>query len=597
MYLYDAFEKEIVSLIESCGIKHVKIELPPRNIDADFSFPCFALSKELKKRPDEIAKELKGQIDAITTKTNAKSNILKCSVLGPYLNFYIKKELIAINVLKDVEISGTKYGSYDEGQNKKIIVEYVSTNPIHPMHIGSARNAILGKSLSNTYSYLNYDTKSHYYMNDIGLQVAKVAFGYTKLKDKTVVGRPDVWIGKIYAITSAIMTEDSEVKQELKSKWPNMYKQLEKVLSGEKDIEAQVKKMLQKIEAGDTETADLFKKVGNICTDGFKETFSRMNIKFESYDYESMFVINGDVYKVIDELKKKKVLKKTNQKTWIIDLEAYKLPSTVLVRSDNTTLYLTRDIAYSIWKFEKEKATKVINIIASEQELPQIQLKTALKILDKPYADNLYHLSYGLVNLPGIKMSGRKGRYITFDYVFDEAIKKAYEVVNEKNPELAEKEKTKIAEMVGKGAVIYSILKVEARKSVTFDMDDALDFNGNSAPYIQYTHARAKSILAKTDAVKKCDMSLLVEDSEQKILKRIATFPAALKSCSKNVSPHTICNYLFELAQDFNNFYNTTNVLKADKEIKNARLALVKATAQVIKNGLGLLEIEAPEKM
>ncbi|NOQ56201.1 MAG: arginine--tRNA ligase [Nanohaloarchaea archaeon] len=594
MYLYEACEKEINSLLEICGVKNARIEMPPKNIDADFSYPCFALSKTLNKKPDVIAKEFKEQIDK---RIEDKGLVARCEVLGPYLNFYIDSEQIAEKVISGVQELKSTYGSIDEGKKKKIIVEYVSTNPIHPLHIGSARSAILGKSLTNTYSFLNYDVNSHYYMNDIGLQVAKVAFGYSKLKDKTITERPDVWIGKIYAITSAIMADDEDVKAELKDKWPDMYAKLDSALASEKDIEGQVKGMLQKIEAGDKKTATLFKKVGNLCTDGFKKTFERMNIEFDSYDYESMFVINGDVYKVIDALKDKKVIKKTDQGTWIIDLEKYKMPSTVLVRSDNTTLYLTRDIAYSIWKFEKAKAEKVINIIASEQELPQQQLKMALKILEKPYADNLYHLSYGLVHLPGIKMSGRRGRYITFDYVFDEAIKKAYEVVDEKNPDLSQKEKIAISEMVGKGAVIYSILKIEARKNVIFDMDDALDFNGNSAPYIQYTHARAKSIINRAGGVKKYDSSLLMTDSEQNVLKRLAKFPEILKSCSKNVSPHVICNYLFELAQDFNNFYNSMPVIKADEDIRNARLALVESAAQVIKNGLLLLEIEAPEKM
>ncbi|MBW6461872.1 MAG: arginine--tRNA ligase [DPANN group archaeon] len=594
MYLYEACEKEINFMLESCGIKDAKIEMPPKNIDADFSYPCFSLSKTLNKKPDLIAKEFKDKIDK---KITSKSLVKRCEVLGPYLNFYIDGAKIAEAVISDIYKLKGQYGTTDEGKKKKIILEYISANPIHPLHIGSARNAILGKSLTNTYTFINYNVKSHYYMNDIGLQVAKVAFGYSKLKDKKVTERPDVWIGKIYAITSAIIDDDAEIKKELENKWPVMYGKINEAIGSEKDIIEQVKAMLQKIEAGDKKTADLFKVVGNLCTEGFKETFSRMNIKFDSYDYESMFIINGDVYKVIDALKKKKVLKKTDQGTWIIDLEEYNMPSTVLVRSDETTLYLTRDIAYSIWKFEKQKADKAINIIASEQELPQMQLKMALKILDKPYAENLYHLSYGLVNLPGVKMSGRRGRYITFDYVLDEAIKKAYEVVNEKNGDLSLKEKKTISEMVGKGAVIYSILKVEARKSVTFDMNDALDFNGNSAPYIQYTHARAKSIVNKVGKVKSYDTSLLVADSEQRILKRLAGFPSIVKSCSKNVSPHIICNYLFELAQDFNNFYNLTPVIKADDDVRNARLVLVDLTAQVIKNGLLLLEIEAPDKM
>ena len=594
MYAYDIAKKEAVSLLKSAGVKDARIEKPPKNIDADISFPCFALSKELKKSPGDIASELKAKIDK---KITEKGIIKRCEILGPYLNFYLDPEKLAKSVAEDIETMKDRYGSCDEGRKKKLIVEYVSANPIHPLHIGSARNAILGKSLTNLYSMLDYKVVSHYYMNDIGLQVAKVAFGYQKLKDRKVTERPDVWMGKIYAITSAFMADDADVKKELKEKWPDMYGKLESVLAVEKNMEAHVKEMLRKIEAGDRDTSRLFKEVGDLCTEGFKETFARMNIKFDSYDYESMFIVDDGASKVIDELKKRKALKKTDQGTWIIDLEKYDMPSTVLVRSDGTTLYLTRDIAYSIWKFEKVKADKVINVIACEQELPQMQLKQALKIMGKKYADNLYHLSYGLVSLPGVKMSGRRGRYITFDYVFDEAIKKAYEVVCEKSPEFSETEKKKIAEAVGKGAVIYSILKVEARKSVTFDMDEALDFNGNSAPYIQYTYARAKSILRKAGKIKKYDSSALVGEREQAIVKRLAEYPQIILSTGKNISPHIICNYLFELAQEFNNFYNSTHILKGDAGLRDARLALVLSVAQVIRTGLGLLEIESPEKM
>ncbi len=594
MYAYKSAEKEIILLLKSAGVKDARIEKPPKNIDADISYPCFMLSKELKKKPDEVASELKAKIDR---KITGKGIVERCEVLGPYVNFYLKPQPLAKKVIENVSDMKDKYGSGEEGKRKKLIIEYISANPIHPLHIGSARNAILGKSLTNLYLSLNYNVVSHYYMNDIGLQVAKVAFGYMKLKDRKVTGRPDVWMGKIYAITSAIMAEDNDVKKELKEKWPDMYGKLDSVLCEEKDMEGQVKEMLRKIETGDKETSRLFKEVGDLCTDGFKKTFARMNIKFDSYDYESMFIIDGEATKVIDELTKRKALKKTDQGTWIIDLEKHGMPSTVLVRSDGTTLYLTRDIAYSIWKFEKMNADKAINIIACEQDLPQQQLKTTLKIMGKKYADDLYHLSYGLVSLPGVKMSGRRGRYITFDYVFDEAIKKAYEVVCEKNPELSEAGKKRIAEAVGKGAVIYSILKVEARKSVTFDMAEALDFNGNSAPYIQYTYARAKSILRKAGKIKEYDSSALTGEREQKILKRLSGFPQVIESTGKNISPHIVCNYLFELAQEFNNFYNSVPVLKADAGSRDARLELVACVAQVIRNGLAILEIEAPEKM
>ncbi len=592
MYACDSARQEVIRLLKCAGIDCKRIERPPKNIDADFSFPCFRLAKERKIAPNQIASDIKNKID----ESGKHELIERCQTMGPYVNFYADKDNIAKETIQEVERLSDEYGIQDEGKNKRIIIEYISANPIHPLHIGSARNALLGKSLVNTYKNLKYDVRSHYYMNDIGLQVAKVAFGYSRLQDKTPTERPDVWIGKIYAITSAIMSGDKEVEKELAEKWPRMHEKVSCALKDENDIDSKVKDLLEKIEKGDKKTSSLFKEVGKICTEGFRKTLERVNISFDSIDYESSFIRDGSVYRIIDELKEKGVLKLSDQDTWIIDLEKYKLPTTVLVRSNGTTLYLTRDVAYSIYKFEKKKADQVINIIASEQELPQQQLSAILDIMGKEYANYLHHLSYGMVNLPGIKMSGRRGRYITFDDVFDQAISKAYEVVDEKNPDLPGKQKKDISEMVGKGAVIYSILKVEARKDVTFDLDEALDFNGNSAPYIQYTYARAKSILRKAGKQDKPNIKD-ISDNEYRIIKMVADFPETIRNAASNRSPHIIANYLFELAQGFNNFYNTTPVIKSGKDVKSARLAIVKAVAQTIKNGLSLLEIKAPEKM
>jgi arginyl-tRNA synthetase len=278
--------------------------------------------------------------------------------------------------------------------------------------------------------------------------------------------------------------------------------------------------------------------------------------------------------------------------------EDYEIPSLTLTRADGTTLYTTRDIPYSLWKFKK--AEKVINVVGMEQKLPQLQLKLALWALGhKKQAENLTHFAYNLVTLPGYKMSSRRGRYITLDEVMDEAIKRAREEVEKRSPQLSEKEKLKISKIVGTGALKYALVEVDPIKPVVFTWDRVINFERNSAPYIQYSHARARSILRKAQKEpEKPDYSLLVEPLERDLVLALARFPEVFIDSAESLKPNAIADFANILADKFNSFYNALPVIKAKpKALSDARLALVKAISIVLRNSLSLIGIVAPEKM
>ncbi len=370
---------------------------------------------------------------------------------------------------------------------------------------------------------------------------------------------------------------------------------------------------MREYEAGDEEAEQLIRGVSKLCLEGFKETLGRAGIFFDSWDWESEYIWSGDVTRVLEALQKTPyvyrvggVLEFNAEKVAVdFDLKGtlglrddYEVPSLTLVRSDGTTLYTTRDIPYSVWKFTK--AERVINVVGMEQTLSQLQLKLALYALGyTEHAENLSHFAHNLVRLPGYSMSGRRGRYVTFDEVMDGAIERAYEEVSKRSPHLSEGEKRRISNFVGIGAVKYALVEVDPMKPVVFTWDRVLDFEKNSAPYIQYSHARACSILRKASREPEHpDYSLLTAPLERDLILMIARFPEVFLDAAENLRPNTIADFANALADKFNAFYTALPVIKAKPpELSDSRLALVDATKIVIRNCLNLLGIVAPERM
>ncbi|MCM8789196.1 MAG: arginine--tRNA ligase [Candidatus Omnitrophica bacterium] len=522
-----------------------------------------------------------------------------------------------------------------------VIVEHTSVNPVHPIHIGQARNSILGDSLSRILKARGHRVFRHYYIDDVGRQSAVVAYGYSMLGKPKPEGKPDHFIGAIYAITSCLLeihrlngtiklkrleAESEEflkiqkdldewvaIAVDLKEKFPSLFDKILQEISKTKDSELEINLLVQRYETGKEETKQLIREVSNLCLEGFKQTLARADVSFDSWDWESSFVWNSDVTRYLNALKEtpfvfekgevlefdaEKVAQTFGLKESIGLKENQKIPSLTLVRADGTTLYTTRDITYSIWKFKKAKT--VINVVGMEQKLSQLQLKLALYALGYvEEAMRLVHFAYNLVNLPGYKMSSRRGRYVTFDDVMDEAVSRAYDEVSKRSMKLSEDEKRKISESVGIGAVKFALIETDPLKPVIFTWDRVLDFERNSGPYIQYSHARACSILRKASRnIVDADFSLLKEPLEHDLVLMVSRFPEVFIDAAENLKPSSIADFATVLADKFNTFYAALPVIKAENQkLSDARLLLVDAVRITLRNALSLIGIEAPQRM
>ena len=547
----------------------IKIEIPPNEL-GDFAFPCFTLSSILKKSPNNIALEITKQIqkDKWIKKVEAK---------GGYVNFYLDFELLKKSTFEVLFDNKIEYGTLEK-KNKKVIVEHTSANPNGPLHVGRARNPIIGDTITRIFKAAGYNVESQFYLDDMGKQVAILMWGVNNLKEKDIpksdYEKPDHKTVGYYQTASVLMKEKSEVSEE-------------------------ISKIVKFSEEGDKKTLDMVHKAYNPVLEGIKESMKRINIEIDSYIPESNFVKNKSVDEVIEKLKKSEYCKDENGALYI-DLEQFGIKGRntkfFFIRSDGTTLYATRDIAYHIWK--AKQADILINVLGEDHKLESKQVEIALNLLKEKKTPKV--IFYSFVSLPGGKMSTRQGRVVYLDDLIQECISQAYnEVKKRRKGELSEKEMKKIAEIVGIAALRFNIIKVQPEKDIVFKWEEALNFEGLSAPFIQYAHARACGILSKTKFDNNTfDSSYLTHDSEVKLIKTIAKFPLIIDEACEGFKPHIITSYLFELASFFNQFYRDCPVIpEENKDIRNARIGLVEATRTVLCNGLNLLGITAPKEM
>lgn len=631
-------EEALKEVFPEVLVVNLALEKPP---NMDFgqlaSSMCFELAKQFGEKPIVLAERIVKAVNK--SKFSLIENVVPAG--GGYINFHANFAKFSSLTIESARQLDANYGFVKTGKPLKIIVEHTSVNPLHPIHIGQARNPMLGDALARILQSRGHTVFRHYYIDDVGRQTAVVAYGYEKLGKPKTREKADHFVGKIYTITSCLVeinrlkkeleaakaTESNEevarinrelddwmsVAAELKEKFPELFEKLLEKISKDADPEEEVNSLNRAYEEGDAKAKQLIREVSELCLQGFRETLSRAGVFYDSWDWESNFVWSNMVAEVLRKLKStpyvytlggvlefdaEKVVQELKLKKKLGLKEDYELSPLTLVRADGTTLYTTRDIAYTLWKFEK--ADKIINVIGMEQTLAQLQLKIALYALGYgKQAENFVHFAYNLVTLPGYKMSSRRGRYITFDEVMDEASKRAYEEVSKRSPHLPEKEKRKIADLVGIGAVRYALIEVDPAKPVVFTWDRVLDFEKNSAPYIQYTHARACSILRKAARKpKKPAYELLKEKLEREILLAIASFPEVFVEASEYLKPNVIADFANALADKFNAFYNTFPVIKAEPtELSDARLALTDAVKITLRNALNLIGIVAPERM
>ncbi len=558
--------KALKKLAYSCEIY---LEKPSAEL-GDFAFPCFSLAPIAKKSPNDISKE-------ISEKISKSEWIEKIESKAGYVNFFLNKNMLNKEILKSIFEQKGKYG-YLPNKKEKVLIEHTSANPNGPLHVGRARNPIIGDTIVRIYKAAGYNVESQFYLDDTGKQVAILAWGVNNLDPKYIpkseYDKPDHKTVGFYQVASKLLEEDNQVSD-------------------------QIGKLVKKLEEGNPRTIKLIHEAYKPVLEGIKQSLNKINIKIDKYVPESNFVRDKSVNTVVEKLKKSKFCGK-EKGAYFLDLKEFGIKGRntkfIFLRKDGTTLYATRDIAYHLWKLKN--ADVLINVLGEDHKLESKQVEIALNIvaaktIPKP-------IFYSFVSLPEGKMSTRRGRVVFVDDLINECINRAYEEVKKRRGnELTEKKMKKIAEIVGIGSLRYNIIKVQPEKEIIFKWEDALNFEGNAAPFIQYSHARACSILSKKkDDIKDFDTSFLKHNSEENLLKKLAELPNVIEDACKGNKPHIITSFLFELASQFNQFYRDCPVLhEKEKKLRIARLALVDATRITLKNSLNLLGIVAPKEM
>ncbi|MCS4542314.1 MAG: arginine--tRNA ligase [Euryarchaeota archaeon] len=559
--LFGAFDK--------LGLKpaEIKFEEPTEESFGELATPiCLELAKKLGKAPtvfaDELVEQIEIQPDSLIERVNAAD--------PGYINFFVNYPKLAQITLESIHELGSKYGSSDVGKEVILLLEHTSANPDGPLHVGHLRNLVIGDSLARILRAAGYQVEVQYYINDMGRQIALVVWGILNLK--------------------AQLTEDKKPDHKI----VDVYIEANKRLGQDPTIENQVNELLRKYEANDPKVVEQFKFAVNFCIKGIVQTLTRLGVRHDKFIWESTFVRNGSVQKILEQLGKTAHAKE-EAGALILDLAKFGVEKAlVLTRGDGTTLYTTRDIAYHFWKFSQ--ANQVVDIVGADHKLPMQQLKLALQILGQQQMPEV--IIFEFVSLPFGKMSTRAGRFISVDELVDEAIDRAKKEVEKRRTEALEIFKAKTAEMVGIGAIKYNIVKVAPEKPMVFKWEEALDFERIGAPFIQYAHARACRILEKAKLPKETNYQLLLSSYEKRLVKLLAKYPSVVEEAAQTRKPYLVAIYAQALADEFNKFYRFVPVLKAETpELFSARLALVNCVRQVLANSLDLLGIAAPTEM
>ena len=558
------YKKYIADKIKVDGVSadeiYSSIALPPNSQMGDYALPCFRFAKVLRKSPAAIAQELASGL-------SPDGVISDISAVNGYLNFSINKEGLAREVLSEIASKGEKYGSSDMGAGKTICIDYSSVNIAKPFHIGHLSTTVLGSALYKIFGFLGYKTVGINHLGDYGTQFGKLISAYKRWGNKEEVEK-----GGIHAINDLYVRFNNEADEEM---------------------EKEAREYFRLIENGDKEANDLFEWFKSLTLEYVKKIYDRLDVRFDSYAGERFYT--DKMAPVIDELKEKGLLKES-EGAQIVDLEPYGMPPCLILRSDGASLYATRDIAAAIYRKKTYDFYKCLYVVAYQQNLHFRQFFKVLELMGKEWAKDLVHVAYGMVSLEDGAMSTRKGKVVWLEDVISKCVEKAYKVVSEKNPALANKDE--IAEKVGVGAVIFGALYNNKIKDITFSYDKVLSFEGETSVYVQYTCARASSVIEKAGDFKPVlPEKLNFTDEEFEVIKTLAAFPDTVKDAADKYEPSYIARYAVDLAQKFNKFYFDCKILTAEEGVKDFRFELTKATLRTLENALGLLGIGVPDKM
>ncbi len=554
----------LTSALEANGLEVTDLSLE-ESVHADIaSSVAFRLAPVCKKSPADIASML-----AASVKVPENGLIGRVETKGPYLNFYNNQTFLDRTV-SAIRAQGHDYGS--QGGRGKVILEHTSANPNGPLHVGHIRNSIIGDTLGRILKKAGYEVETQYYINDMGRQIAIVSW--------------------------ALEHFDFDTEKKSDHAIADIYIQANRVLNDEPDKVAEIDKLIQRIEHGDPDVAERFKHAVDLAMEGIKQTLGRMNINHDSFAWESTYVRNSDVSTTVSRIKDtgRTVI---DDGALMVDLSDYGFEKKLVIqRSDGTSLYTTRDLAYHLWK--AGQCDRMIDVLGADHKLISGQLKAVLNALGENEPEIVI---FEFVSLPEGSMSTRRGKFISTDELLDQINTQALVEVEKRRPDTSDDFKQEVANFVGIGAVRYDVVKVSPEKSTVFDWREALDFEKQGAPFIQYSHARACSILANAEGsgVKLADLehdiSVLVEDQEIELIKHLARLSAVIDSASADLKPHHLATYAREVADSFNQFYRYVPVLNAEVSLRDSRLVLVDCARNVLSIVLDTLGLHAPKSM
>ena len=543
------------------------LEVPPDAKLGDYAFPCFKLARTLKKAPPVIATEIKEKIEIENTV------IEKIEVVGGYLNIFIDKKVLVETVLKEIEDKKEEYGYSKIGEGKTAVIEYSSPNVAKPFHIGHLRTTVIGGALYKIYGALGYNTVGINYLGDWGLQFGKVMAGLELWKEEYDLENDSInSLLKIYVRFSSEEKENPELTNKARE-W------------------------FKKLEDRDEYTTKTWEWIRKVSIDNYNKTYNLLNSKFDSYNGEAYY--NDKMEPIVKELEDKGLLQES-QGAKIVDLEEYNMPPCIIITSAGTTIYATRDITAFIDRVNTYNFDKLVYVVGGEQKL---HFEQFFKVLEKmgyeEYVKKAVHVPFGLVvDKDGEKIGSRKGNSVFLEDILQEAINKSKKIVEEKNPNLENKDE--VARKVGVGAIIFNDLYNSRVKDEIFDWDTLLNFQGETGPYMQYIYVRTKSLMEKANYVSdvsKVDFALLQEDEAIEIVKSIYDFSNTIILAAEKNEPSIIARYLINLAQKFSTFYNNNKIINDNSNLQEARLYLTYAVGTVLKIGAGLLGMEMPDKM
>lgn len=537
------------------------LEIPPSENLGDYSFPCFTLAKQLKQPPQVIAQYLQKKILKIKSK-----ELGKIETKGAYLNFFIDKKKFIKQALK--EVSKKDFGRTNLGKRKKVMIEFSQPNTHKAFHVGHIRGTSIGESISRIYEFCGHKVIRANYSGDTGMHIAKWIWCYQKYHSKEKLQKDESWIASIYVDAVKKLKEDEKLQEEVN--------EINRLIENKKNKKINI----------------LWKKTRQLSIESWEKIYKELNTKFDKHYFESEVEKKGKA--ISQELVKKNIAKVSDGAT-IVDLKQYDIGVWVLLRKDGTVLYSAKDLALIEEKFREYKLSQSINVVADEQSLHFKQLIKTLELMKFKNLDKFKHLPFGMVRLPHGKMSSRTGNNILYSGFIKEITEYAKKRLKERSQKISQKEINKRSLILAIAAIKYSMLKQSPNKIITFKKEDALNFEGDTGPYILYSYARANSILKKIKTTKKLSLPKQLYENEIKLSKKLYNFPQVVQRAYKDLNSAHIANYSYQLGQTFNEFYHSCPVINSENEI--LRLELVKDFKKILKQSLNLLGIETLDEM